>query len=51
MTKNTPAFAIAKSDLDKLTRSEQRRFVDLGMVVDTKTEAKAVTVQAEGKAK
>ena len=49
MTKKTPAFAIAKSDLEKLTRSEQRRFVDLGMVVDTKIEAKAV--QAESKAK
>lgn len=40
--KNDPAFAIAKSDAKKLSRSEQRRMLDQGFIVDTKAEAAKV---------
>ena len=30
--KKVPAFTVDKADLKKMTRSEQRRFLDLGLV-------------------
>lgn len=32
MAKKAKAFTVAKADLKKMSRSEQRRFVELGMV-------------------
>lgn len=32
MAKKNKAFTVAKADLKKMSRSEQRRFMDLGLV-------------------
>ena len=45
MAKKTPTFAIAKSDVKRLSRSEQRRLMDQGMIVDTKAEAAKVEAE------
>ena len=47
MAKKNLPFAIAESDVKKLSRSEQRRMHDLGYVVASKAEA----AKAEDKAK
>lgn len=38
MAKTAKAFTISKADLEKLPRSEQRRFIDLGLVEGVKAE-------------
>lgn len=46
MAKKAPVFTVDKADLKKMTRSEQRRFLDLGLVQGEPAPA----VEAEAKA-
>jgi Fe2+ transport system protein FeoA len=50
MAKKAKAFTISQTEMKKLPRSEQRRFLDLGMVEGAKVPAE-VAAQADAKAK